>query len=91
MKLNFSSLTNSIVAFFQRYHFLMFFVFIVGSLCVGVIMLYSTIQLSDEANGYTSQGADTSFDQTTIDRLRDLKQSTQETEKLPVSGRVSPF
>jgi len=91
MKLDISPLINSISSFLRRYHFLIFFVFIVGSLCVGVLMLYSAIQLSDEANGYTPPTSDTSFDQDTIDRLRDLKQSSQETQKLPVTGRVSPF
>lgn len=91
MKLDLSPLTNSIASFLKRYHFLLFFVFIIGSLCIGVLMLYSAIQLSDESNGYTPQTSDTSFDKDTIDRLRDLKQSSQETQKLPVSGRVSPF
>jgi hypothetical protein len=62
-----------------------------GSSSYAILLISKTIELSDEANGYTSQEATTGFDEDTIKRLRNLKTGDQDTEKLPVSGRVSPF
>ncbi|MDB5177951.1 MAG: hypothetical protein JWO61_334 [Candidatus Saccharibacteria bacterium] len=91
IRISLSSIKNSLGSFFGRYHFIIFFVLIVTGLSTGILSLYSAIQLSDQANGYTSQENNTSFDQDTIKRLRNLKDSNQQTEKLPTTGRVSPF
>ena len=91
MEINLSSLKNSLVRFFSRYHFILFFLYVAVSIGAGVILIYSTIELSDQSNGYVSQENKVSFDEETIKRLRDLKQPGQATEKLPTAGRVSPF
>ena len=91
MQLSFTSITNSLSSFLKRYHFIMFIVLIVSSTSLVVLLINNTIALSDETNGYTSKQNDVSFDESTINRLRALKANSEQTDKLPVTGRVSPF
>jgi hypothetical protein len=91
MNISLTSITKSLSNFFKRYHFIIFVVFIVGSASYVILLINNTVALSDESNGYTSKQNDSSFDEDTIKRLRELKGNDQETEKLPATGRVSPF
>jgi hypothetical protein len=91
MDINLSSIQKGITSFLQRYHFILFFVYVISGLSFGIWSIYGIIELSDQTNGYTSQTNSTTFDQATIERLRGLRYSTQETETLPTEGRVSPF
>jgi hypothetical protein len=91
MQISLKSIQQSISIFFGRYHFIILIVFLVCSASYTVLLINETVGLSDDANGYTSQENSTRFDEETIKRLRSLKDSDQQTEKLPVSGRVSPF
>ncbi len=91
MNISITPIVRTASAFFKRYHFIIFIVYIMGSASFVVLLINQTISLSDESNGYTSQENNISFDEDTISRLRALKDSNETTEKLPVSGRVSPF
>lgn len=91
MRLSFTTIKKSLSSFFKRYHFIIFIVYIMGSASYVILIINNTVALSDESNGYTSEENKTSFDEDTINRLRGLKDGSQETEKLPVTGRVSPF
>lgn len=91
MNISLTAIKNSIVSFLKRYHFVIVIVYIVGSSSYAILLISKTIELSDDTNGYTSQENVTTFDEDTITRLRNLKTGDQDTEKLPVSGRVSPF
>jgi len=91
MEISLTSIKNGLSHFFNRYHFIIFFVFSIGGISIGILLLNNAIVSSDNANGYTSTVNDTTFDQDTIKRLEALKEPGQETEKLPLSGRTSPF
>lgn len=91
MEISINSIKNNLANFFARYHFIIFFVFTVGGLSIGILRLNNVIVSSDNANGYTSNVNITDFDQDTIKRLKALKELGQETEKLPLTGRISPF
>jgi hypothetical protein len=86
-----SSIITSVSYFIRRYHFIIFFVIMVGGLSVAMFFLNKVIVSSDEPNGYTSKSDEADFDQATIDRLRALKESDQSTKKLEFTGRLSPF
>ncbi|MDB5165689.1 MAG: hypothetical protein JWM00_579 [Candidatus Saccharibacteria bacterium] len=87
----FTLIIKRISSFFGRYHFIIMLVYLVGSASYAILLIADTVALSDEPNGYVSQANDTTFDEDTISRLRQLKSNNQETDKLPVAGRTSPF
>lgn len=91
MNISLTVIINRLTSFLKRYHFIIIVVYLVGSSSYAILMISQTIALSDESNGYTSQQSTSDFDEETIKRLRNLKTDDQNTEKLPVSGRVSPF
>lgn len=91
MNISLTVIINRLSSFLKRYHFIIIVVYIMGSSSYAILLISKTIELSDESNGYTSQENATGFDEDTIKRLRNLKTGDQDTEKLPVSGRVSPF
>lgn len=87
-----STLIQPLVAAFQRYNLTIFIVVLVTGLVVAVLMLNSTVQQASNPSGYTSTTTSTSFDQTTIDRVKQLHESSEYTSssELP-SGRINPF
>lgn len=91
MNISLTVIINHLSSFLKRYHFIIIVVYLMGSSSYAILLISKTIELSDESNGYTSQETTTGFDEDTIKRLRNLKTGDQDTEKLPVSGRVSPF
>lgn len=91
MNISLTVIINRLSSFLKRYHFIIIVVYLMGSSSYAILLISKTIELSDESNGYTSQETTTGFDEDTIKRLRNLKTGDQDTEKLPVSGRVSPF
>ena len=86
-----SGIQSSLGHFFRRFHFIIFFIFSVGGLAVAILLLYGVVGMSDQSNGYTSDANNTSFDTATIEQLRSLKESGQDTDKLDLSGRTNPF
>jgi len=91
MDISLTSIKNSITSFFGRYYTIIFLLYIFGGLIVGMWLINAVIVSSDDPGDYTSQINNTSFDEDTIKRLRELRTAGQSTQKLPVSGRVSPF
>lgn len=91
MNISLTVIINRLSSFLKRYHFIILVVYLMASSSYAILLISKTIELSDESNGYTSQENATGFDEDTIKRLRNLKTGDQDTEKLPVSGRVSPF
>ena len=91
MEISLTAIKHSISNFIGRYHFIIFFTLSIIGLSLGMLEINKTIIASDDANGYTSTVNNTTFDQDTIKRLKALKEPGQETEKLPLTGRISPF
>lgn len=85
-----SVISNKISFFFDRYHFIIFFVFI-GSGLIGAVAIINASVLSPQDDGYVSQINGVGFDKETMDRLRSLKTTGETVEKLEFSGRITPF
>lgn len=77
---------------FGRYHLTLFIVVLVGGLSTAVLMLNEILMQSSDTNGYTSSLNNSGFDQATIDRLKQLKSSSEASTDLTLpAGRVNPF
>ena len=83
---------RSIVTGFQKYNLTIFIVVLTSGLAIAVLLLNSTLQEASDTSGYTSNIDQTSFDQTTIDRVKELHTSSEVTNDEPLpEGRVNPF
>lgn len=91
MELSLLTIKTRLSNFFGRYHYIIFFVFIVSGLAIAMLVLNQTVASSDEPNGYSSDANKITLDQTTIDKLRKLKKSDETTPKLEITGRSNPF
>lgn len=77
---------------FKRYNLTIFIIVLAGGLGTAVIMLNNTLQKSSDTSGYTSSLDITSFDQSTIDRVKQLHTSSEFDSNTPLpSGRINPF
>jgi len=85
--------TKAITNFLHRYHVILFSIFILGGLVFMVLSLNNIIISSSKAGAdYTPDGTTFSFDQTTIDRIDNLKSRDQAADGLDLSnGRSNPF
>lgn len=92
MKLSFPIIKENITHFFGRYHYLIFFVLVVTGLSVSMFILNQTIVASDNTNGYTPNTAEVEFDTAAINKLRELRNTDEQTSQLDFSnGRINPF
>jgi predicted class III extradiol MEMO1 family dioxygenase len=90
--LNIKSFTEPIVDIFRKYHVTIFIVVVVGGLVGAVLVLNNILQSSTDISGYTSTSSVTSFDQTTITRIKELHTSDDTSSVIiPSTGRISPF
>lgn len=90
MNVSLPTISNKISSFFDRYHFIIFFIFIGSGLIAAVAIINGSV-LSPQDDGYVSQINGTGFDQETMQRLRSLKTTGETVEKLEFSGRITPF
>ncbi|HWT40777.1 MAG TPA: hypothetical protein VN081_05960 [Dongiaceae bacterium] len=77
---------------FKRFHFMIFFVFVIGCLAGAVILINNTLSSSSTDDSYISSISAGTIDQATLDRLQSLHTSTESVPAptLP-AGRVNPF
>lgn len=90
MNISGALIKQRIVLFLHRFHVVIFVITVLGGLAVMMFFLNNTLVLSTTRDGYTSTSNDASFDQTTIDRIKQLKQDGSESQ-LDLSGRSNPF
>jgi len=91
--INLSAIITPIADMFRRYHVTIFIVVVVSGLATAVILLDGILQSSTNITGLTPTVGVTSFDETTINRLAELHNSSDTSSvntSLP-SGRISPF
>jgi len=88
INLSLQSVKKLIVAFLHRFHVVIFVIVVLGGLAVVIFLLNNIVALSDQSNGYTSNTDNAGFDQTTIKKIEDLKNRSQ---NVPTSGRSNPF
>lgn len=86
---NISAITDPISKFFHRFHTIVFFVIISAGLFVAILILLSTIAVSNELSSTSSERIDGNFDQETMDRIEALE-SRSETSATP-GERSNPF
>lgn len=93
MEISFTDIKKTISRFLHRFHVVVFTVVILGGLAAAVFVFNNIIaQSSGEDASYTSAVNDTTFDQATINRINQLRTSTDPEDKINLSnGRTNPF
>ncbi len=87
-----SSLFQPIVSGFKRYNLTIFIVVLVSGLTTAVLLLNNILITSSDVSGLNANTSNTSFDQTTIDRVQQLHTSSDNfTLYIPPAGRNNPF
>ncbi len=92
MNISLLSIRRSIAHFIGRYHVVLFIVVIVGGLSIDILQLNGVIVHSSDAGGYAPKSSNATFDQVTIDRIKQLKTRNEAGAQLDLSkGRTNPF
>lgn len=93
MEITPASLKTGIAKFIKRYHFLIFTVSVLGGLAVCMFLINNIIIKSGDSTGYEPAATNTSFDQQTIDRIKQLHTASDSTaDDLNLGqGRSNPF
>lgn len=83
---------KAILSVIKRYHFVMFIVAMAIVLSVSVLLLYSVVYKASGEDSIPVDTISTNFDQATIDRVDQLRTSSEPSNPLDFSGRrVNPF
>jgi len=89
---NISAIFAPIANAFRRYNLTIFIVVLVGGLVTAVLMLNATLQESSNTSNDPSSLDITTFDQTTINRVKQLHTSDDKTSTFTLPpGRINPF
>lgn len=92
MDISLQAIKAPVVAFLHRFHIVLFVVISIGSLAVAILLLNTIIASSSESNGYISTSNNASFDQATIDQIKQLRATDENSvPPLPQTGRINPF
>lgn len=93
MNITTNSIKTGISSFFKRYHVLIFTLFVLGGLMTAVLLLNSVITKSGTSSDYTPTASNTTFDQTTIDKIKSLRSGAESgSDDLKLNeGRTNPF
>ena len=92
MTQNLYTLLNPLRAFVQRHHPIMFISFVGLSLAIGILSLYDVLTVTFETPD-ASQSTISSFDQRTVDKIKNLHDSSNSTVNTLVfpTPRANPF
>lgn len=92
MEISLASIKKGFTHFIGRFHVVIFVIVVLGGLTVIIFLLNNVILTSSDSTGYTPTGVSADFDQTTIDRIEQLKTRTETSGQLDLSkGRTNPF
>lgn len=93
MQISLTSIKKNITKLLHRYHFILFVIVVMGGLSGAIFLLNNVLVVSDDAGGYTSQLNKESFDTETIEKLKELRASDEQTAKLDFQNgkRIDPF
>lgn len=86
--LNLSQLTHAISIFLHRFHVTLFVVFVVGGLSLVTLFLNQAITKQDSNISAPSQEP---FDKTTMDKISNLRASSDRSDLQLPNGRINPF
>jgi len=81
---------KSISGFLQRFHTLLFFLMIGAAVAAALLMVILTLGNTSNGTQDASNVVNGSFDETTIQALRDQENSSNQPFELP-DGRTNPF
>lgn len=90
MNTDLSDLLETTKHFFWRYHLTIFMVIAASGIALAIFSLIDVVGQSSDTKGYDTQAA-TSFDQETIDRVKNLNDNPDYTFTLPTNQRTNPF
>jgi hypothetical protein len=90
---NFSFASIGAIAnrFIYRYGLLSIFIIIAVGLVASIILLNAVIARTDQSNGYTPAETSITFDESTVQRIENLKMNGEETDQVETNGRLLPF
>lgn len=92
MNILIAPIKKMIAHFLERFHVVIFVIIITSGLGAIILLLNNIILISSESGDYTSTSNDASFDQATIDRIKQLKTRDEASGQLDLSkGRTNPF
>lgn len=75
MEINASQIGPAISRFLHRFHLMVFVVIILGALGAGIFTMYQIILATNDAQGYTAQTSNTTFDSDTSAKIKALNPS----------------
>lgn len=84
-----SGLKRPILRFLNRYHVVLFVVFVTGALSIVMLQLNTIIQDSSASNA--TAPTPVGFDKQTIDEIGELRERNERGSSLNLSGRANPF
>lgn len=91
LNLSLDSIKKMFSTFLHRFHVIIFVVIVLGGVATSIFILNNIVILSTDTSEYTPSTTAT-FDQETIERVKNLKTSDQSGDELDLSkGRVNPF
>lgn len=86
------NIISIITAGLHRFHMVIFIVTVVAGLAAAILLLNEIVLKASSSANITQTSPKSSFDQATIDRIKQLKTSNEPGEPLDFSkGRISPF
>lgn len=86
------AIKKSIVVFLHRFHIVLFVIIVLGGLAVVIFLLNEVVVTSGQANGYTPDANNATFDQSTIQKIQNLKTASQSDQPITNNGgRTNPF
>lgn len=74
-----------------RFGLLAIFVIIAIGLVISILMLNSVIARTDQSNGYQPTTTSITFDESTVQKIENLKAESEKTDRIQASGRLLPF
>lgn len=85
------SILKAVANGFIRYNLTIFIVVLVTGLSTAVLMLNETLRKASDTSGYTSSLDSATFDQGTIDRVKQLHTSAEAVNTTLPTTRINPF
>ena len=90
MTIDFYAINKKVIAFFARYHMITFILLACTLLAVAIYLLFAIIESTTTAPK-DANSTITGFDQKTIDKIKNLRDSSNASELQLPSGRKNPF
>lgn len=93
IKISFSTeaIKKSFLTFIRRFHVVIFVIVVLGGLAIIIFLLNTVVVTSSQANGYTPDINNSTFDQATIKKIENLQTTGQSNQLALPPGRTNPF